>query len=58
MPENECGRWRFLVIFEITGRDMDDAQDKLYALNVAAKKLGIPDGFVDASGPPREEAES
>lgn len=56
MTDSSQSAWRFIVLFEIDGADMDAAENKLDALNKAAKKLGISQGMVDNSGPPREDA--
>jgi hypothetical protein len=56
VTDSSQSAWRFIVLFEIDGADMDAAENKLDALNKAAKKLGISQGMVDNSGPPREDA--
>lgn len=43
--------YRLMVIYEITGTDVDDAETKKDKLDAAAQRLDIPRGFVDNAGP-------
>ena len=39
--------YRLIVIYEIEGADTDEAEEKLDKLNRAAKRIGLPQGFID-----------